>query len=96
MLDLVNTRVCRDGEIVDLLDRLDISRAAVVGCSMGGYVLFETHNSIDSAKVLTMLQKQPREYRLEGPMKLRVSRPLAKEADRFAFARELLQRLAAK
>ena len=29
------------GDIVDLLDRLDISRAAVVGCSMGGYVLFE-------------------------------------------------------
>jgi 3-oxoadipate enol-lactonase len=29
------------GDVVDLLDHLDISRAAVVGCSMGGYVLFE-------------------------------------------------------
>jgi 3-oxoadipate enol-lactonase len=29
------------GDVVDLLDRLDITRAAVIGCSMGGYVLFE-------------------------------------------------------
>ena len=29
------------GDVVDLLDRLHISRAAVIGCSMGGYVLFE-------------------------------------------------------
>jgi pimeloyl-ACP methyl ester carboxylesterase len=29
------------GDMVDLLDGLGISRAAVVGCSMGGYVLFE-------------------------------------------------------
>jgi pimeloyl-ACP methyl ester carboxylesterase len=27
--------------VVDLLDHLGVSRAAVVGCSMGGYVLFE-------------------------------------------------------
>ena len=34
---------CRDlaGDVVDLLDHLDVTRAAVVGCSMGGYVLFE-------------------------------------------------------
>lgn len=29
------------GDVVDLLDRLEITDAAVVGCSMGGYVLFE-------------------------------------------------------
>ena len=29
------------GDVVDLLDHLDVTRAAVVGCSMGGYVLFE-------------------------------------------------------
>ncbi len=29
------------GDVIDLLDRLDITQAAVVGCSMGGYVLFE-------------------------------------------------------
>jgi 3-oxoadipate enol-lactonase len=33
------------GDVVDLLDHLDVTRAAVVGCSMGGYVLFEMLNS---------------------------------------------------
>ncbi len=29
------------GDMIDLLDRLEIASAIVVGCSMGGYVLFE-------------------------------------------------------
>ena len=29
------------GDVIDLLDRLEMTQAAVVGCSMGGYVLFE-------------------------------------------------------
>ena len=29
------------GDVIDLLDRLEIAQAAIVGCSMGGYVLFE-------------------------------------------------------
>ena len=33
------------GDVIDLLDLLEIPRAAVVGCSLGGYVLFEMLNS---------------------------------------------------
>lgn len=33
------------GNVIDLLDHLEIARAAVVGCSMGGYVLFEMWRS---------------------------------------------------
>jgi 3-oxoadipate enol-lactonase len=33
------------GDVVDLLDHLGVTQAAVVGCSMGGYVLFELMKS---------------------------------------------------
>jgi transcription-repair coupling factor (superfamily II helicase) len=59
----------------------------------GGSVVFEERNRIDPAAVIRMLQKAPREYRLEGPLKLRISRPLEKEEARFEFASELLKRL---
>ncbi len=59
----------------------------------GGYVLFEERNAIDPAAVIRMLQKNPREYRLEGPLKLRVTRALATEEARFEFAAALLRSL---
>jgi len=33
------------GDVIDLLDRLEVTEAAIIGCSMGGYVLFEMLNS---------------------------------------------------
>ena len=33
------------GDVIDLLDRLGVRQAAVVGCSIGGYVLFEMMRS---------------------------------------------------
>jgi transcription-repair coupling factor (superfamily II helicase) len=62
----------------------------------GGYVAFEERNQIDPAAVVKMLQKNPREYRLEGPLKLRVSRPLEKEEARFEFAATLMKALTAR
>jgi len=59
----------------------------------GGYLIFEEKNSIDPAAVIRLLQKSPKEYRLEGPLKLRVSRPMEKEEARFEFAADLLKRL---
>ncbi|MGB6450486.1 MAG: transcription-repair coupling factor [Steroidobacteraceae bacterium] len=60
----------------------------------GGYVLFERENGIDPATVIRLIQLQAREFRLEGPLKLRVSRTLAEEPRRFEFAGTLLERLA--
>jgi transcription-repair coupling factor (superfamily II helicase) len=59
----------------------------------GGSVLFEEDNHIDPATVVRMIRQGSREYRLEGPLKLRVARPLPAESARFEYARELLGRL---
>ena len=59
----------------------------------GGQIQFEPQNSIDPKKVVALLQSNPREYRLEGPLKLRVSHPLVDETERFEFVTALLQRL---
>ena len=66
--------------------RLDLGRE-------GGYVLFEQVNGIDPANLVRVIQRDPREFRLEGALKLRVTRPLAEEPKRFEYARELLERL---
>jgi hypothetical protein len=40
-----------------------------------------------------MIQKAPREYRLEGALKLRVLQAIAADEGRFKFAAELLKKL---
>ncbi|HEY4215375.1 MAG TPA: transcription-repair coupling factor [Steroidobacteraceae bacterium] len=64
--------------------------------AQGGTVVFEEQNSIDAGTVVKMIQKAPKEYRLEGSLKMRVSRPLPKEEMRFEFAADLLKRLGEK
>jgi len=59
----------------------------------GGTVLFEEHAKIDPATLVRMVQKGAREYRLDGPLRLRVARQLPAESARFEFAAELLRRL---
>jgi 3-oxoadipate enol-lactonase len=43
------------GDVVDLLDRLEVTSAAFVGCSMGGYVLFELLKNAPSYASALML-----------------------------------------
>ncbi len=62
----------------------------------GGTVVFEQDNSIDPAAVVRMIQKAPREYRLEGPLKLRISHLNFTEDARFEFAADLMKRLVDK
>ncbi|HEY2590050.1 MAG TPA: transcription-repair coupling factor [Steroidobacteraceae bacterium] len=61
--------------------------------AQGGYVLFEQVNGIDPAIIVRLIQRDAREFRLEGALKLRVARALAEEPKRFEYARELLERL---
>jgi transcription-repair coupling factor (superfamily II helicase) len=64
--------------------------------AQGGTVFFEEHNSLDPATVVRMIQMNERVYRLEGPLKLRVSRPVQTEEARFEFAADLMRRLSEK
>lgn len=59
----------------------------------GGYLLFEEHNYVDPAAVMRLLQDKSRDYRLDGALKLRVTRELDDEAERFEFVTQLLQRV---
>jgi transcription-repair coupling factor (superfamily II helicase) len=68
------------------LRRLDLSSA-------GGSVQFEEQNSVDPARVIALIQRQAREFRLEGPLKLRIIRSLPKADQRFEYAQQLLAKL---
>ena len=61
--------------------------------AQGGSVAFEEQNRIDPATVIALIQKQAKEFRLDGPLRLRVTRPLPKREDRFAYADRLLKTL---
>ncbi|MFM7432504.1 MAG: TRCF domain-containing protein, partial [Gammaproteobacteria bacterium] len=83
----------RNARLRLITQRLGIRRLDFGG--HGGTVLFETENRIDPLAVIRLIQDRSREYRLEGPLKLRISRDLDAEAERYEFVSGLLQKLAA-
>jgi transcription-repair coupling factor (superfamily II helicase) len=62
----------------------------------GGSVTFEERNAIDPGTVVRLMQQAPREYRLEGPLRLRIARAMPAEEARFEFGASLMKRLAAR
>jgi transcription-repair coupling factor (superfamily II helicase) len=62
----------------------------------GGSVTFEERNAIEPAAVVRLIQQAPREYRLEGPLRLRITRAMPTEEARFDFGASLMKRLAAR
>jgi transcription-repair coupling factor (superfamily II helicase) len=66
------------------LRRLDLGPA-------GGSVQFEENNRVEPPRVIALVQRQGSEYRLDGPLKLRITRALAKPEQRFEYAQRLLQ-----
>ncbi|MET0290699.1 MAG: transcription-repair coupling factor [Pseudoxanthomonas sp.] len=59
----------------------------------GGRVVFESQPDIDPMSIITMIQKQPKLYAMDGPDKLKVKLPLPEAADRFNAAKGLLMAL---
>ena len=62
----------------------------------GGSVTFEERNTIDPGTVVRLMQQAPREYRLEGPLRLRITRAIPAEEARFEFGASLMKRLTAR
>jgi transcription-repair coupling factor (superfamily II helicase) len=60
----------------------------------GGSIAFEAQHRVDPGAVIALIQRQSKEYRMDGPSKLRVSRALPQAAERFEYAAKLLDRLA--
>ncbi len=60
----------------------------------GGYLLFEEKSGVDPRAVLRLIQDRSRRFRLEGPLKLRVSADLETDESRFEFVSALLGELA--
>jgi transcription-repair coupling factor (superfamily II helicase) len=59
----------------------------------GGRIVFASQPKVDPMAVITMIQKQPALYQMDGPDKLRIKHPLPEPEDRFNAARALLTTL---
>jgi transcription-repair coupling factor (superfamily II helicase) len=59
----------------------------------GGHIDFLDRTPVDPLALVSLVQEEPSVYRLAGPTRLRITRPLPDTAARERFARELLQRL---
>jgi transcription-repair coupling factor (superfamily II helicase) len=58
-----------------------------------GYLVFEEQNRIDPKRVLKLLQGKPKEYRLDGPLKLRFTHDARSEDKLFARIEQLVEQL---
>ncbi len=61
--------------------------------SAGGSVQFETENRVDAARLIAVVQRHSREFRFEGPLKLRITRAMPKSEQRFEYAQRLIGQL---
>jgi len=60
----------------------------------GGYIIFEEHNKIDAKRVLKLIQGRPKDYRLDGPLKLRFAHDARTEENLFTRIEMLVELLA--
>jgi transcription-repair coupling factor (superfamily II helicase) len=75
-------------------------RAAALGIrkidagASNGYILFDETNKIDPRRVLKLIQGKPKEYRLDGPLKLRFAHIARTEEALFTRVEQLVDQLA--
>jgi len=59
----------------------------------GGSVQFGEGHKVDARAVIKLIQKESKEFRMDGPTRLRVTRELATPELRCEYAARLLERL---
>jgi len=75
-------------------------RAAALGIrkidagASNGYITFEEQNQIEPKRVLKLIQGKPKEYRLDGPLKLRFAHIARTEEALFGRVEQLIDQLA--
>ena len=60
----------------------------------GGYIVFDEHNKIDAQRILKLIQSRPKDYRLDGPLKLRFTHDARTEENLFTRIEMLVELLA--
>ena len=60
----------------------------------GGYVVFDEQNKIDAKRVMKLVQGKPKDYRLDGPLKLRFMHDARTEENLFTRIELLVELLA--
>ena len=59
-----------------------------------GYIIFEEDNKVDPKRVLKLIQGKPKEYPLDGPLKLRDTHDARSEETLFTRVEQLVDQLA--
>ncbi|WP_241645211.1 transcription-repair coupling factor [Rosenbergiella metrosideri] len=59
----------------------------------GGYIEFAEHNNVDPGWLIGLLQQDPKQWKLEGPVKLRFTRDLTERQLRIDWLLELLAQM---
>ncbi|HEY3852188.1 MAG TPA: transcription-repair coupling factor [Steroidobacteraceae bacterium] len=60
----------------------------------GGYFVFDEDNKIDTGRVLKLIQTRPKDYRLDGPLKLRFAHDARTEENLFTGIEMMVELLA--
>jgi transcription-repair coupling factor (superfamily II helicase) len=60
----------------------------------GGYFIFDQDNKIDTRRVLKLIQTRPKDYRLDGPLKLRFTHDARTEENLFTGIEMMVELLA--
>ena len=82
------------GELEALVRAAQLGIRRIDAAAAGGYNVFDEHNKIDAKRVLKLIQGRPKDYRLDGPLKLKFTHDARTEENLFTRIEMLVELLA--